>query len=108
MPSFSKGSSVMPISRRRLLQGVGAGAALSLAGLPTRLFAQEKIKVAAVYTVPFEQQWVSRLHLAANAAKEAGEIEYVATENVSNTDYERVMREYAEQGYQLILGEVFG
>ncbi len=58
--------------------------------------------------MPFEQQWVSRIHKAANAAKERGDIEYVATENVSNTDYERVMREYAEAGNKLILGEVFG
>jgi len=97
------------ISRRRLLQASGAGVAL--AALPTlggRAFAQEKLKVAAIYTVPFEQQWVSRIHKAANAAKDRGDIEYVATENVSNTDYERVMREYAEAGNKLILGEVFG
>lgn len=108
MPSFPRQSSVLTLSRRVLLKGAAAGVALGLAGMATPLFAQEKIKVAAVYTVPFEQQWVSRIHLAANAAKDAGEIEYVATENVSNTDYERVMREYAEAGYQLILGEVFG
>lgn len=97
---------LLPVSRRSLLQ---AGAALGLAaGLPTRLFAQEALKVAAVYTVPVEQQWVSRIHKAANAAKEAGEIEYVYSENVSNNDYERVMREYCEAGHKLILGEVFG
>lgn len=96
----------LPVSRRSLLQ---AGAALGLAaGLPTRLFAQEALKVAAVYTVPVEQQWVSRIHKAANAAKDAGEIEYVYSENVSNNDYERVMREYCEAGHRLILGEVFG
>jgi branched-chain amino acid transport system substrate-binding protein len=92
-----------------MLKAAGAGAALSVvSGLPTRLFAQEKLKVAAIYTVPFEQQWVSRLHKAANAAKDRGDIEYAATENVTNTDYERVMREYAEAGNKLILGEVFG
>jgi basic membrane protein A and related proteins len=70
--------------------------------------AQEKLKVAAIYTVPVEQQWVSRIHKAANAAVERGDIEYVFSENVSNTDYERVMREYAEAGNKLIVGEVFG
>jgi basic membrane lipoprotein Med (substrate-binding protein (PBP1-ABC) superfamily) len=30
------------------------------------------------------------------------------TENVANTDYARVMREYCEQGVQLIVGEIFG
>jgi basic membrane protein A len=96
-------------SRRQILKATGAAGALALApGLVGRAFAQEKLKVAAVYTVPFEQQWVSRIHKAATAAKDRGDIEYVATENVSNTDYERVMREYAEAGNKLILGEVFG
>ncbi len=97
------------MSRRSLLKAGGAAAALvSIAGFPSRLLAADPIKVAAVYTVPFEQQWVSRIHKAANAAKDRGDIEYVATENVSNTDYERVLRESAEAGNKLILGEVFG
>lgn len=65
------------------------------------------IKVAGIYTVPVEQQWVSRIHKAINAAKDRGEVEYVFSENVSNTDYERVMRQYAEAGNQLIVGECF-
>jgi basic membrane lipoprotein Med (substrate-binding protein (PBP1-ABC) superfamily) len=96
------------LSRRQMLKAAGAAAALAGIGLPTRLFAQEKLKVAAIYTVPVEQQWVSRIHKAANAAKDRGEIEYVYSENTSNTDYERVMREYAEAGNKLIVGEVFG
>jgi len=36
-----------------------------------------------------------------------GEIEYKASENVANADYERVMREYATAGNQLIVGEAF-
>lgn len=96
------------LSRRTLLKAAGASATLAAAGLPTRLFAADPIKVAAVYTVPVEQQWVSRIHKAAMAAKERGDIEYVYSENTSNSDYERVMREYAEAGNKLILGEVFG
>lgn len=69
--------------------------------------ASGKIKVASVYTVPIEQQWVSRIHKALEAAKGRGEIEYVYSENVTNTDYERVMRQYAEGGNQLIVGEAF-
>ncbi len=66
-----------------------------------------KIKVASVYTVPVEQQWVSRIHKALNTAKDRGDIEYVYSENVTNTDYERVLRQYAEAGNQLIVGEAF-
>jgi len=81
------------------------GTALALS---SAAWAQDVLKVAAVWTVPVEQQWASRLHNALTAAQERGEIEYVFSENISNTDYERVMREYAEQGVKLMVGEAFG
>jgi len=77
------------------------------ASLPTVAAAQAKLKVAAIYTVPVEQQWVSRIDKALKAAVARGEIEYVFSENVSNADYERVMRQYAEAGHALVLGESF-
>ena len=70
-------------------------------------FAQAKLKVAAIYTVPVEQQWVSRIDKALKAAVARGEIEYVFSENVANADYERVMRQYAEGGHTLVVGESF-
>ena len=94
------------VGRRGLL--MGAGAAAGLAALPRQVFAQEPLSVAGIYTVPVEQQWVSRIHIAAEAAKAAGQITYAFTENTSNTDYTRVMREYAEGGAKLIVGEIFG
>ena len=90
---------------RRLVLSAAAGLSL-LASVSVA--SAEAVKVAAIYTLPVEQQWISRIHKALNAANERGDIEYVFSENVANTDYERVMREYAEQGNQLIVGEVFG
>lgn len=75
-------------------------------GVPST--AAEPLKVAAVYTVPIQQKWVGTLHRALVAAQEAGEIEYSVSEKVPNTDYVRVLREYAEGGAQLIVGEAFG
>lgn len=66
-----------------------------------------KMKVAGIYTVPVEQQWVSRIHQALKTAEGRGDIQYVTSENVANTDYERVMRQYAEGGAKLIIGECF-
>jgi basic membrane protein A and related proteins len=87
----------MLFSRRNVLLATGGIAAVSAMGtLPRRVFAADKIKVAAIYTVPVEQQWVSRIHKAANTAVERGDIEYTFSEKVANTDYERVMREYCE------------
>ena len=93
------------MTRRSMIAALGLTTALSLTGAS---WAQDVLKVAAVWTVPVEQQWASRLHTALIAAEERGEIDYVYSENITNTDYERVMREYAEQGVQLMIGEAFG
>jgi len=95
--------SLKTLSRRNLV--VLAAAMVGLT--PTLLMAQAKPKVAGIYTVPFEQQWAGRLHTALKAAEARGDIEYKASENVSNADYERVMREYATAGNTLIVGEAF-
>ncbi|KIT14863.1 BMP family protein [Jannaschia aquimarina] len=92
---------LISLTRRAVL-----AAAASLLALPAT--AQDApLQVAGIYTVPVEQQWVSRIHQAALAAQDAGQIEYTFSENVSNTDYARVMREYAEGGNDLIIGEIF-
>lgn len=97
---------VVKLSRRSLLT---VGAALTLGGLlPLRANAAGPIKMAGIYTVPVEQQWVSRIHIAAEAAQAAGRVDYSFSENVANTDYPRVMREYCEAGVKLIVGEIFG
>ncbi len=94
----------MQVTRRHTLTAV---AAIALAATAAPALAQSKLKVAAIYTVPVEQQWVSRIDKALKAAVARGEIEYVFSENVANADYERVMRQYAEKGHTFIVGESF-
>lgn len=96
------------LNRRHLMATAAGAAATGIVGLPKPLRAADPIKVAGIYTVPVEQQWVSRIHVAAEAAVAAGTADYTYTENTANTDYPRVMREYAEQGAKLIVGEIFG
>jgi len=105
---MSQKSKMTGLSRRQLLSGAAGLAILAGTGLPMGARAAEPLKVAGIYTVPVEQQWVSRIHKAAVTAQERGDIAYTYSENTANTDYARVMREYAEQGYQLIIGEIFG
>ncbi|WP_298854212.1 BMP family protein [uncultured Ruegeria sp.] len=93
------------LNRRQFLMTSAASSLLLGAG---RVAAAEPIKTAGIYTVPVEQQWVSRIHNAALTAQDRGDISYSFSENVSNTDYARVIREYAEAGNKLIIGEVFG
>ncbi len=91
---------------------------LLIAGLATALIlttgafqpalAADKIKVAAVFETPIEEPWVNQIHVALlKAQKELG-IEYTWSESVKSADFARVMREYAEKGYQLIMGDAFG
>jgi basic membrane lipoprotein Med (substrate-binding protein (PBP1-ABC) superfamily) len=93
------------LNRRGFLMTTAATSLILGSG---RAFAADPIKTAGVYTVPVEQQWVSRIHKAALTAQDRGDIAYTFSENVSNTDYARVLREYAEAGNTLIIGEVFG
>ncbi|MFN3578490.1 MAG: BMP family ABC transporter substrate-binding protein, partial [Tabrizicola sp.] len=57
------------VSRRGLLLG-GAAASVA-ANLPRMALSQDPIRMAGIYTVPVEQQWVSRIHIAAEALKAA-------------------------------------
>ncbi|SIT19636.1 BMP family protein [Achromobacter sp. MFA1 R4] len=100
-------SSAGGIARRGLLKLAAAAAGALMFSGAALAQAPAKTKVAAVYTVPVEQQWVSRIHKALSAARDRGDIEYTFSENVTNADYERVLRQYAEQGNKLIVGEAF-
>lgn len=92
------------MSRRTVL---ASGLALSAAALVPSARAQSVIKVAGIHASPVENAWNSCLHAAMLDAAKEGIIEYVFSEGVSGTDYARAMREYAEQGNQLIVGESY-
>jgi basic membrane lipoprotein Med (substrate-binding protein (PBP1-ABC) superfamily) len=70
--------------------------------------AQDPLKVAAVFETPIEEPWVNQIHVALLQAQQELGIEYVWSESVKSADFERVIREYAEKGYQLIMGDSFG
>ncbi|MGE3830218.1 MAG: BMP family protein [Parvibaculaceae bacterium] len=93
-------------SRRTLIAFTAGSLAAAFAG-PLTSGAAAKVKVAAVYVAPVEQQWNSRLHKALRAAQERGDIEYAYSESVAMTDQERVIREYATAGHQLIVSDSF-
>lgn len=91
------------LSRRLFL----AAATSLLPVLASPALAADKIKVAGIHASPVENAWNSRIHEALQSAADDGLIEYVFSEGVSGTDYARAMREYAEQGHDLIWGESY-
>ncbi len=70
--------------------------------------AGDKLKVAAVFETPIEEPWVNQIHVALLQAKKELGIEYTWSESVTAADFARVVRGYAEDGYQLIMGDSFG
>ena len=60
-----------------------------------------------MHASPIENAWNSVLHSALNGAAKDGVIDYVYSEGVTATDYPRAMREYADQGCKLIVGESY-
>ncbi len=96
----------MKLNRRSFNTMVAAATGATAFGLRPAI--ADTIKVAGIYTQPIQQKWDARLHLGLKAAEAKGDIEYVFSEKVSNTDYIRVLREYCESGVKLIVGEAFG
>ncbi|MGO4568546.1 BMP family protein [Rhizobium sp. 2YAF20] len=92
------------ISRRAV---IASGIALGVTGLAPLARAAAPMKVAGIHASPVENAWNSCLHQALKDAAKEGVIEYVFSEGVSGTDYPRAMREYAEQGNKLIIGEAY-
>jgi len=78
-----------------------------IGGMPAAV-AADPLKVAAVFETPIEEPWVNQIHVALLKAKDELGIVYDYSESVKSADFARVMREYAEKGYQLITGDAFG
>jgi len=64
-------------------------------------------RMAAVYQTAIEEPWDGAIHQAALRAVDELDIEYEFTEQVAAADFERVLREYAERGFDLIIGDAF-
>lgn len=93
---------------RRLALALAAGAVgLGMFWFPPAQ-AADPLKVAAVFETPIEEPWVNQIHVALLRAQEELGIEYVWSESVKSADFERVIREYAEKDYDLIMGDAFG
>jgi basic membrane protein A and related proteins len=94
----------MTLDRRQIVTALAALGAATAA--PAR--AQQRLRVAGVYTVPVTQPWVGRIHSALQVAAARGDIDYTVVESVAAADYERALRQQVAAGMKLIVGESFG
>ncbi len=68
---------------------------------------EKPFKLAAVFQTAIEEPWDGVIHQACLKAKNELGVEYEFTEKVSAADFEKVLREYAERGFDLIVGDAF-
>lgn len=66
-------------------------------------------RMAAIFQTPIEEPWDGAIHKACLDVKEKMKdaLVYEFTEKVGASDFERVLREYAERGFDLIIGDAF-
>jgi len=65
-------------------------------------------KIAAIFQTAIEEPWDGAIHQAClKAKKEMSDIHYEFTEKVGAADFEKVLREYAERRFDLIVGDAF-
>ena len=64
-------------------------------------------RVAALFQTAIEEPWDGVIHQAALKAQKEMGIEYEFTEKIAAADFEKVLREYAERGFDLIVGDAF-
>ena len=97
----------MTLTDRRGLLRLGALAA-GAAALPRSLRAEDKrLKVAAVFSTPIEEPWDNQIHVALQRAQKELGIDYTWSEKVASSDFGRVLREYGQQGMDLVVGDAF-
>jgi basic membrane protein A len=68
----------------------------------------KKLRVVSIFQTPIEEPWDGAIHQALLRAQKDLGIQYEWTEKVAGADFERVVREYAEKGYDLVMGDAFG
>jgi basic membrane protein A and related proteins len=104
MPLASRG--VFSVNRRQMIRLGTLG--MTAFALPiARASAAGTLKIAGVFGTPIEEPWVNQIHVALLKAKTGLGVEYVWSENVKASDFGRVLREYAEKGTSLVMGDAF-
>jgi len=68
---------------------------------------EQAFRVAAIFQTAIEEPWDGVIHQACLKAKQELGIEYEFTEKIAAADFEKVVREYADRGFDLIVGDAF-
>jgi len=95
-------------NRREVLTLAALGAGAMTLGLGSSRAATATPRIRAIFETPMEEPFVTQLHLAmTRIAKENG-LDYKYSESVKAADFSRVLRQWCEEGIELIVGDAYG
>lgn len=86
-----------------------AALAAGVVALPLERVARaDGLRMRGIFETPMEEPFVTQLHLA--MTKVAGEmgIDYQHSESVKAADFSRVLRQWCDEGVELIVGDAYG
>jgi len=69
--------------------------------------AAKTFKMAAIFQTSIEEPWDGAIHAACEKVAKEMNITYEFAEGVQAADFEKVVREYASRGFNLIVGDAF-
>ena len=67
----------------------------------------QKLTMAAVFATPLEENWTRAIHEATDGLSDELAFEYVSTDDVKQGSFEKILREYAEADYDVVIGDAY-
>ncbi len=80
---------------------------LFAAGSKEQQKGKKTFKMAAIFQTSIEEPWDGAIHAACEKVAKEMNITYEFAEGVQAADFEKVVREYASRGFNLIVGDAF-
>ena len=94
--------------RRDLLKFTALGLGVWATGLPAARAANATPRIRAIFETPMEEPFVTQLHVAIKRIASEKGLDYKYSESVKAADFPRVLRQWCEEGIELIVGDAYG
>lgn len=95
-------------SRREVLALAALGAGAVALNLGRARAATTAPRIRAIFETPMEEPFVTQLHLAMTRIAKEQSLDYKYSESVKAADFSRVLRQWCEEGVELIVGDAYG
>ena len=78
-----------------------------VAAFPQAAGGTDQFKIAAIFQTSIEEPWDGAIHQACLTVAKELNLHYEYSEGVAAADFEKVVREYSDRGFNFIIGDAF-